>query len=105
MSIKRLLQSRQPSTSRAPLAVTTLERAAEAWRASLIPSCIQTLGVPLGTAEFPPDNPSFWGPAWGPTGPFSAPTSPNRDRGGPAIPVLPLPHHQACGSAPGGSVS
>ena len=29
----------------------------------------------------------------------------NRDRGGPAIPVLPLPHHQACGSAPGGSVS
>ena len=30
---------------------------------------------------------------------------PNRDRGGPAIPVLPLPHHQACGSAPGGSVS
>ena len=23
----------------------------------------------------------------------------------PAIPVLPLPHHQACGSAPGGSVS
>ena len=29
----------------------------------------------------------------------------DRDRGGPAIPVLPLPHHQACGSAPGGSVS
>ena len=31
--------------------------------------------------------------------------TPDRDRGGPAIPVLPLPHHQACGSAPGGSVS
>ena len=38
--------------------------------------------------------------------PLQTPGMPgNRDRGGPAIPVLPLPHHQACGSAPGGSVS
>ncbi len=27
--------------------------------------------VPLPPAEFPPGNPSFWGPTWGPIGPFS----------------------------------
>ena len=43
--------------------------------------------------------------AWQFDRPIFAPGSRNRDRGGPAIPVLPLPHHQACGSAPGGSVS
>ena len=34
--------------------------------ASSIPSCVQTPGIPLASAESPLGNPSFGVPAWGP---------------------------------------